>query len=155
MTDEKKITVSRTIDASPQDVWAVISNPARHAEIDGSGQIVSDEKTDRITANGQVFTMNMNAPHMGGDYQTDNHVTGFDENRLLAWQTAPAGTEPKGWEWMYELTPEGPDATQVQLTYDWSKVTDKELLKKVSFPLISEEQLEGSLGRLASAVAGS
>lgn len=155
MTDEKKITVSRTIDATPQEVWAVISNPARHHEIDGSGQIVSDEKSDRITANGQVFTMNMNAPHMGGDYQTDNHVTGYDENRLLAWQTAPAGTEPKGWEWMYELTPEGPNATQVQLTYDWSKVTDKELLKKVSFPLIQEDALEATLSRLASAVSGS
>ena len=155
MTDEKKITVSRTIDASPQEVWAVISNPARHHEIDGSGQIVSDEKSDRVTANGQVFTMNMNAPHMGGDYQTDNHVTGYDENRLLAWQTAPAGTEPKGWEWLYELTPEGPNSTQVQLTYDWSKVTDKELLKKVSFPLISEDALEATLSRLASAVSGS
>ena len=155
MSDEKKITVSRTIDASPQEVWAVISNPARHHEIDGSGQIVSDEKSDRVTANGQVFTMNMNAPHMGGDYQTDNHVTGYDENRLLAWQTAPAGTEPKGWEWLYELTPEGPNSTQVQLTYDWSKVTDKELLKKVSFPLISEDALEATLSRLASAVSGS
>ena len=155
MSDEKKISVSRTIDAAPKEIWDVISNPARHAEIDGSGQIVSDEKTDRVTANGQVFTMNRNAPHMGGDSQTDNHVVGYDENRLLAWQTAPAGTEPKGWEWVYELTPEGPDSTTVTLTYDWSKVTDKELLKKVSFPLISEEQLEGSLGRLASVVSGS
>ncbi|WP_313022818.1 SRPBCC family protein [Mobilicoccus sp.] len=155
MSDDKKITVSRTIDASPQEVWAVISNPARHREIDGSGQIVSDEKTDRITANGQVFTMNMNAPHMGGDYQTDNHVTGYDESRLLAWQTAPAGTEPKGWEWLYQLTPEGPNSTQVQLTYDWSKVTDKELLKKVRFPLIQEDALEDTLSRLASAVSGS
>ena len=155
MTDEKKITVSRTIDASPQEVWAVISNPARHHEIDGSGQIVSDEKSDRVTANGQVFTMNMNAPHMGGDYQTDNHVTGYSENRLLAWQTAPAGTEPKGWEWVYELTPEGPSATAVQLTYDWSKVIDKELLRKVSFPLIEESALEATLARLADAVSGS
>lgn len=155
MSDEKKITVSRTIDAAPKEVFEIISNPARHAEFDGSGQIVSDEKTDRITANGQVFTMNMNAEHMGGDYQTDNHVVGFDENRLIAWETAPAGTEPKGWKWVYELTPEGPDSTVVALTYDWSKVTDKELLKKVSFPLIQEEALEDSLARLASAVAGS
>ena len=155
MSDDKKISVSRTIAATPKDIFAVISNPARHAEFDGSGQIVSDEKSDRVTANGQMFTMNMNAEHMGGDYQTDNHVTGFDENRLIAWKTAPAGTEPKGWEWMYELTPEGTDQTVVTLTYDWSKVTDKELLKKVSFPLIQEEALEDSLARLASAVAGS
>ncbi|MDO5628797.1 MAG: SRPBCC family protein [Mobilicoccus sp.] len=155
MSDDKKITVSRTFDAAPKDLFEIVSNPARHADIDGSGQIVSDEKTDRITAVGQVFTMNMNAEHMGGDYQTDNHVVGYDENRLLAWKTAPAGTEPKGWKWLWEFTPEGQNATVVTLTYDWSEVTDKELLKKVSFPVVQEDALEATLGRLASAVDGS
>ena len=155
MSDEKKITVSRTIDAPAKDIFEVLTNPERHAEIDGSGQIVSDEKTDRITAVGQVFTMNMNAEHMGGDYQTDNHVTGYVENKLVAWQTAPAGTEPKGWEWMWELEPLDAGDTNVTLTYDWSKVTDKDLLKKVSFPLISKEQLDESLNNLAAAVTKS
>ena len=152
---DTKQTVSRVIDASAKDIFDFLTLPANHARFDGSEMVRSDEKTQRIQKVGDVFTMNMHAEHMGGDYQTDNHVVAYDENKLVGWQTAPAGTEPKGWEWVYELTPEGPNATQVQLTYDWSKVTDKELLKKVSFPLISEEQLEGSLGRLASAVAGS
>jgi hypothetical protein len=39
----------------------------------------------------------------------------------------------------------------VSLTYDWSKVTDQDLLKKVSFPLVSENELEDSLVKLASA----
>ena len=153
MTDEKKISVSRTIDAPAKDIFAVLSNPERHAEIDGSGQVVSDSKSDRVTANGQTFTMNMNAAHMGGDYQTDNHVTGYDEGKLLAWQTAPAGTDHKGWEWVWELEPQGPDSTEVRHTYDWGKVTDKELLQKISFPLVSESDLEDTLGRLAAAVA--
>ena len=89
--------------APTQDVFDVLSNPERHAEIDASGFVVSDEKTDRITATGQVFRMNMTGDHMGGDYQTDNTVTGYDKNHLLAWQTAPAGTEPPGWEWVWVL----------------------------------------------------
>ena len=36
----------------------------------------SVEHGDRITATGQTFTMNMSGDHMGGDYKTDNHVTG-------------------------------------------------------------------------------
>ena len=40
-------------------------------------------------------------------------------------------------------------------TYDWSKVTDKDVLQKVSFPLVSEHQLEETLGRLAEASSGS
>lgn len=90
---------------------------------------------------------------MGGEYKTDNHVDAYDENRMIGWKTAPAGTEPPGWEWLWELEPVDEDHTRVRLTYDWSKVTDKELLKKVHFPLVSEEELEQSLGRLASAVA--
>ncbi len=154
MSDDKKITVSRTIDASAADIFTVLSNPQRHAELDGSGFIVSDDKTDRITATGQVFTMNMEGDHMGGEYKTDNHVVGYDENKLLAWKTAPAGTEPPGWQWVWELKPQDADTTDVTLTYDWSAVTDKALLKKVSFPLVSESELEDSLGRLAAAVSG-
>jgi uncharacterized protein YndB with AHSA1/START domain len=152
-TAEQKITVQRSIDASAKDIFEVLSNPARHADIDGSGFIRSDDRTDRITATGQTFRMNMSGPHMGGEYQTDNRVTGYDRNKLLAWVTAPADSDVQGWEWMWELTPTGPDSTDVTLTYDWSKVTDRDTLQQVSFPLVSESQLEDSLGNLAAAVS--
>jgi len=154
MSDDKSITVSRTIDASTSQVFDVLTNPERHAELDGSGFVISDEKSDRITATGQVFRMNMSGPHMGGDYQTDNTVTGYDANHLVAWQTAPADTDPPGWEWVWQLEAQGSDATEVTLTYDWSKVTDQELLKKISFPLVDQGALEQSLDNLAGAVSG-
>lgn len=153
-TSGTSITVSRRIDASTSDVFDVLSNPERHPELDGSGFVVSDEKTDRITGTGQVFRMNMTGDHMGGDYQTNNTVTGYDPQHLLAWQTAPADTDPPGWEWVWELEADGSDATDVRLTYDWSKVTDTALLEKIGFPLVSESQLEDTLGNLASAVSG-
>ena len=154
MSDGTRLTVSRTIDASAKDVFDVLTLPANHARLDGSGFVRSADHADRITANGQTFLMNMVGEHMGGEYQTDNLVTGFVPDKLIAWQTAPAGTEPPGWEWMWELDPQGPTSTSVTLTYDWGKVTDKEILKKVSFPLVSEQQLEDSLSNLAAAVAG-
>lgn len=153
MNEQTSITVSRAIDAPAHAIFDVLSNPERHAEIDGSGFVRSDEKTDRITASGQVFTMNMDGEHMGGEYQTDNHVVGYEENRRLAWQTAPAGTQPPGWQWVWELTPSGPDSTEVQLTYDWTNVTDPAILEKVPFPLVQEGQLQDSLGNLAAAVS--
>ena len=153
MAQEQKITVQRTIDASAKDVFEVLTNPERHAELDGSGFVRSDEKSDRIQAVGDVFTMNMSGDHMGGEYQTDNHVSAFDPHKMVGWKTAPAGTEPPGWEWLWELEPQGPDSTLVTLTYDWSKVTDQALLDKVGFPLVKESQLEDSLARLAAAVS--
>jgi hypothetical protein len=94
---------------------------------------------------------------MGGDYRTHNFVTAFDENKMLGWKPAPeedgiAPVGPLGWEWLYELTPQGSDSTEVSLTYSWSDVTDPELLKQVSFPLVPAEKLEESLNLLAAAV---
>jgi uncharacterized protein YndB with AHSA1/START domain len=154
MSDETTMVITRRINASAADIFDVLTLPARHREIDGSGFVVSDERTQRITEPGQVFTMNMTGDHMGGDYQTENHVVGYDRNHLVAWKTAPAGSEPPGWEWVWELTAEGPDVTDVTLTYDWGTVTDAEILKAVHFPLVSRKQLEDSLAKLAATVSG-
>ena len=151
MTEQTSISAQRSIDAASQDIFAVLTDPHRHVELDGSGFVRSLEKGDRIEKNGVQFRMNMVGDHMGGEYQTDNIVTGFDPNHLLAWQTAPAGQEPPGWEWVWELTSTGSDTTDVTVTYDWSKVTDKELLSQLSFPLVPQEALETSLGNLAAA----
>lgn len=154
MTDDAKVVVERTINAPAAEIFEVLSNPERHQALDGSGFIRSDQKTDRIQQVGDLFTMNMSGDHMGGEYQTDNHVTGYAENRLLAWQTAPAGTEPPGWQWVWELESQGSHETLVRHTYDWSGVTDKDLLKKVKFPLVTADQLEDTLVKLDQAVTG-
>lgn len=150
---DTSISAQRTIDASSSDVFDVLTNPHRHTELDGSGFVRSLEKGDRIEKAGQQFRMNMAGDHMGGEYQTDNIVTGFDPNKMIAWKTAPAGTEPPGWEWIWELTAQGASSTEVTVTYDWSKVTDKDLLSKITFPLVPQEALDTSLGNLAAAAA--
>lgn len=152
---DTKITVERTVNASSDALFDVLSNPDRHVELDGSGFVTAVAKGDRIEAVGDTFRMNMTGDHMGGDYQTDNTVTGYDRNHLLSWQTAPAGKEPPGWEWTWELESQGSDQTLVRHTYDWGKVTDQALLDKGLFPLVSPAQLEDTLQRLDQAVTGS
>ena len=150
---ETRISATRTIDAPAGAIFDLLSNPARHAALDGSGMVQSDSKSDRITGVGQTFTMNQNWDKMGGDYQTDNHVVGYDPNKLLAWKTAPAGEVPPGWEWVWELQPSGPDSTEVSVSYDWSAVTDKAILKKLSFPEVSQDALDSTLANLAAQVS--
>jgi uncharacterized protein YndB with AHSA1/START domain len=154
MTDNK-ITVERTINAPSDAIFDVLTNPDRHKELDGSGFIQAVAQGDRIGGVGDTFTMEMAGDHMGGEYRTDNHVVGFDPNRLLAWQTAPAGTEPKGWQWVWELESQGSGQTLVRHTYDWQQVEDEALLAKNLFPLVQQDQLEDSLQRLDQAVTGS
>lgn len=149
-TDDNKLVVSRIIGAPANAIFDLLTNPAKHPLIDGSGFIRSVDHGDRIKAVGDSFRMNMEGDHMGGEYQTDNEVTGYVPDKLLAWKTAPAGTKPPGWEWMWELAAQSPGETEVTLTYDWSKVTDKDLLRKVHFPLVNEQQLDDSLANLAA-----
>lgn len=151
--NDTRISVSRRIDAPASEIFTFLTLPANHKAIDDSGFIRSVKHGDRIQATGEVFSMEMEGDHMGGEYVTENHVSAYSPNQLVGWKTAPEGKEPPGWEWVWELTPDGPDATDVTLTYDWGKVTDKELLAKNLFPLLSKDQLEQSLANLASAVA--
>ncbi len=58
----------------------------------------------------------------------------------------------KGWQWIYRLEDNGSGSTVVSLTYDWTAVTDPELLEKNLFPMVSEEQMEESLAKLAAEV---
>lgn len=152
------LTVSRIFDVPAKDVFEVLTLPARHHEFDGSGTVRAADDTERVTASGQKFVMNMHREEMGGDYRTHNFVTAYDENKMIGWQPAPEAADgsapeaPLGWEWLYELKPQGSDATEVSLTYDWSDVTDQKLLEQVGFPAIPEKDLEESLNLLAAAV---
>ena len=157
-TEQTHLTVTRTIDVPAKDVFAVLTLPARHHEFDGSGYVRAADDTERITAAGEKFVMNMHREEMGGDYRTHNFVTAYDVNKMIGWQPAPEAADgsapeaPLGWEWLYELEAINAGSTKVTLTYDWSDETDEKML--ASFPAVSEEELEESLNLLAAAVSG-
>ncbi|WP_314302261.1 SRPBCC domain-containing protein [Kocuria palustris] len=152
-TTDTSVTVTREINAPAAEIFQILSLPARHVDFDGSGNI-KNGSDQRIEKAGDVFTMDMHREDQGGDYKTDNTVTGFDPNKLIAWKPARQGTtvEDNGWEWVWELESLGEDQTRVTQTYTW-KDANPEILKKVHFPMISEAELEESMNRLASVVA--
>lgn len=156
MTEQTSISVERVVDASPATVFDLVSNPERHREIDASGMVGTDEKSDRIAAVGDTFVMNMTYVHKGRttEYQVRNHVTGFADGKLIAWR--PGSTEedePFGWEWLYELEPQGADQTLVRLTYGW-RDAPAEVIKKYGIPFFTADELDASLGKLAEATTG-
>lgn len=63
---EQTITVSRTINASADAIFDVLTLPQRHRDFDGSGMIVSDDRTQRLQAVGDTFTMTMHHASQGG-----------------------------------------------------------------------------------------
>lgn len=152
MADNESVSVSRVIDAPAKDIYEFLTLPRNHVALDGSDMVRGAVNGDqRLSQVGEVFTMDMYAESQGGDYQRENHVSGLVESKIVAWKPAKPGEQPGGWEYVYTLEPQGSQATEVTVTYDWSEVTDAKL--KARFPIIAKQDLETSLGHIASAVS--
>lgn len=144
------IVVRSAVDAPAGDLFAVLADPRRHVEIDGSGMLRPGVDSHKITGAGQVFTMEMHYAALG-DYRTENHVVDFVAGRSIAWMTAREGQVPAGVRWSWELEPLGDHRTAVVHTYDWSQVTDPAVLARVSFPRVSGEAMQDTVQRLVQA----
>ena len=100
------VTVERVIPASAKDVFALISDPRRHHEFDGSGTVREARDVPDHLELGATFGMSM---VMGVPYAMRSTVVEYEQDRLLAWQTkAPVSlVDPfaGGRIWRYELEP--------------------------------------------------
>jgi hypothetical protein len=124
------VRVSRRVDALPQVIFEVLTDPVRHAAFDGSGMLRGSESPKVLKQVGDTFLMKMCLPDLG-DYKMLNVVVALELNRRIAWEPRPGdqaaveigglpiGAE-QGYRWMFELVPDGPDATVVTETFDCS-----------------------------------
>jgi hypothetical protein len=158
MDTDKKLQASAVVAAPADAVFALLSDPYRHAEIDGAESIRGVEgDTPPISGIGQVFTMNMHADDLG-DYRMVNSVTAYVPGARIGWapKVDPTcelagkldGMEASGHTFTYDLR-EVDGGTEVTSTYDWTGVKDPQF--EQMFPRVSQEQLAGSLDRIAAA----
>ena len=112
-TGNKHIKSARIlIDAPAEKIFAILSNPRRHKEIDGSNTIQENISGPEKLALGSKFRMKM---HLGVDYRIGNTVVEYQENSLIAWRHVGR------WIWRYELMNIGPQRTQVTESFDASR----------------------------------
>ncbi|OMH34214.1 SRPBCC family protein [Tersicoccus sp. Bi-70] len=153
---EERYVRSRTIDAPPAAVFAVLTDPSRHQETEPTDWVRDARDTERLTAVGQVFAMNMFHTGAGGDYVMHNTVIALEPDRTIAWrpgQEHDGAVRSGGWTWRYDLQPTGTGTgtgTEVTLTYDWSAVPEK-LRQYVNVPPFEPEFLDRSLAALETA----
>ena len=115
------VSVDKVIKAPASAIFAIVSDAARHPEIDGSGQLVkAKEGAPEQLRLGSVFGMSMK---LGLPYTTTSTVIEFDQDRRIAWQSqlaGPLGRFVGGRIWRYELE-ETPDGTKVTESWDISQ----------------------------------
>lgn len=160
MDTDKKLQATKVIDAPADAVFAVLADPNRHGAIDGAESIRGVEgTTPPISGIGQVFIMNMHADDLG-DYRMVNSVTAYVPGARIGWapKVDPTcelaekldGMDASGHTFTYDLR-ETDGGTEVTSVYEWTGVKDPQFEKM--FPRVSQEQLAGTLDRLASAVS--
>jgi hypothetical protein len=153
-TDERYV-VTRTIAATPAEIFAVLADPTRHKDTEPGDWVRDAVDPDPVTASGQMFAVNMYLEQAGGHYVMHNVVTEFDEDRTIGWlpgQLDESGKHsPGGWTWRYDLTPNGA-GTDVTLTYDWSG-TVQEFRDTVGVPVFGDNFIAASLATLERTVS--
>ena len=114
-------SVERVIPAPADKIFALIADPSRHHEFDGSGTVKEAKDAPTRLQLGDRFGMSMK---LGVPYSMVSEVIELDENRRIAWQTWPpndfAAKLAGGRIWRYELEPvEG--GTLVRESWDISQ----------------------------------
>ena len=99
------VSVERFVKAPPSAVFALLADPSRHREIDGSGTLRDADGGSTRLALGDVFGMRMQAGP--APYRMLNEVVEFEDDRRIAWQARPdrawAAKAIGGRIWRYEL----------------------------------------------------
>jgi uncharacterized protein YndB with AHSA1/START domain len=152
MSDER-IEVTRRIAAPARAIFAVVSDPEGHVEIDGSGMLEAAPDARRITAAGQTFAMDMDREPLGdvplGKYQVTNRVTRFVPDRLVEWTVGLTGNPGLGHVYGWQLEPVQDDETDVTNYCDWSGLPDEARERTAGrWPIVPVEMLERSVENL-------
>lgn len=145
-------TVERLIHAPAEKIFEVLADPARHAEIDGSGTVRAPVDGSRRLKKGDTFGMSM---HMGIGYKMVNEVVEFEDNRQIAWQPRPTIGLLRpligGRIWRYELTPQD-GGTLVRESWDIRQEKVPFLVRPMRSATV--DSMTKTLERLASVVEG-
>lgn len=155
----RKIQVSKVIGAPAEDIFALLADPDRHTDLDGTGFLRGVEgESQPLVAIGQTFTMNMHQDALG-DYRMINAVTALVQGARIGWEpkmdpscelaSKLGDMQVGGHTFTYDLR-EVDGGTEVTETYDWMSVKDEQFLAML--PVVSEDDLKGSLDKIEKAV---
>ena len=151
MPAAERIAASRTVAATPAQVFRIVTDPAMHVEIDGSGMLEAAPGARRVEATGDVFEMAMDREALGdqpmGKYTSVNTVTRIVPDELLEWNVGLPGQGPFGHVYGWEITAVGPDETTVTNYSAWPDIPD---YAREHFPIVPLSMLEKSVDNLAA-----
>ena len=79
---EGKISRSAEVNAPAAEIFAIVADPRRHNELDGSGTVLNTVSGPERLAAGAKFSVKMK--QYGFPYQITSEVIEFDDDRVVA-----------------------------------------------------------------------
>ena len=155
MSDDR-VSATRRIAASATDIFGIVTDPAKHVDIDGSHMLVTAPDAKPLHAVGDSFIVDMDRDALGdlplGKYTVRNVVTQMNPDRLLEWTVGGLDSAPLGHVYGYELTPAGSGETDVTLYCDWSgfdwESVPEAMRSQLRFPVVPKMALITTLEKL-------
>jgi hypothetical protein len=138
--------VSRSVEvnAPAAELFAIVADPRRHHELDGSGTVGGNLKAPAKLVPGARFTTKMKM--FGVPYRITSVVTALKPDELIEWR------HPVGHRWRWEFTALSPTSTRVTETFDYSDAgAIKEALqyyRRMGFAKANATGIEATLTRL-------
>jgi uncharacterized protein YndB with AHSA1/START domain len=138
---QRQVSVTRTIAAPPEAIFALLVDPRKHVELDGSGTVRASRSVGprRLELNSR-FGMDMKL--LGVPYRIRNQVVEYEENRLITWRHF------YGHRWRWQLRDLGDGRTEVTETFDWAPSWMPLILELVRFPAKNKKAIRATLAHL-------
>ena len=144
----RKVARSIEVPAPPSEIFALIANPHRHHELDGSGTVKDKVKGPEKLSEGDSFTVSMT--QYGLPYKIKSRaVEVVDEpgHAVVAWK------HPMGHVWRWEMRQTGEGQTQVTETFDYSTAKAPKILEIAGFPKKNGQGISKTLENLRNRFA--
>ncbi len=113
-TGPRKVSRAAEVHAPAAEIFAIVADPRRHGELDGSGTVHDTVSGPARLSEGARFSVKMT--WYGLPYRITSRVTAFTPDRVVEWQ------HPLGHRWRWELVPSSGGVTRVTETFDYSRV---------------------------------
>jgi hypothetical protein len=149
----QKVARRVLVHASAAEIFAIVSDPHRHPELDGSGTVRDiDVKGPHHLAVGDKFTVGMK--QFGLPYKITSTVTEVadgQETKVIEWQH-PLGHR---WRWsLTEATPGDTTITEVTETFDYSTAKVPLMITALGYDKKNGDGITSTLERLAKRYGG-
>lgn len=132
----------RVVVAAPAaEIFALLADPHRHPELDGSGT-VRDTPVTGPSRLSQGARFGVGMEQYGVPYKITSTVTAFTDDVLLEWQ------HPLGHRWRWELLEVEPGSTQVTETFDYNDAKSPRMLELFGQPAKNGQGIGATLRAL-------